>query len=281
MAEFIEIVNDAVISAFEQLGGDARQAVNSASQYTLDEWVGRQQAQVIAAGTGANLVPGAHALALTADMAFLIHKMAHTSWGIGGIMGCEVFGKPDFVNILDVWTGRAVNELDYWAVSTPFYHGVRQIMQNKTYWSPLEWAAIDAVDPYVLCNEIYYLISEDAQAFEEFSKVISSMGDLSPSEIANAAPQDEAILRDLTTRAANQVVSKMNTGVVGRLVPALAGQVAAKLVTRLATKAVTGFVPLLGAVVGGGLNYWFIQSIAQSARIYYGHAIMLADDARA
>jgi hypothetical protein len=46
-------------------------------------------------------------------------------------------------------------------------------------------------------------------------------------------------------------------------------KVGAKFGAKLGTKALAGWVPVLGAVVGGGVNLWFITEIASSAESWY------------
>jgi hypothetical protein len=46
-------------------------------------------------------------------------------------------------------------------------------------------------------------------------------------------------------------------------------KVAAKFGAKLAAKAGGGFIPFIGAVIGGGINLYFISSISESARDWY------------
>ena len=51
-------------------------------------------------------IPGIHALTIPAGIAFLIHKMAYISWGIGAIKGAyviETAQHSDLRNILTLW----------------------------------------------------------------------------------------------------------------------------------------------------------------------------------
>ena len=53
----------------------------------------------------------------------------------------------------------------------------------------------------------------------------------------------------------------------------MAGKLGAKLGAnfgaKLGSKAAAGFIPFLGAAVGGGINLWFISSVAASAEEWY------------
>jgi hypothetical protein len=55
----------------------------------------------------------------------------------------------------------------------------------------------------------------------------------------------------------------------GKLSGSLAGKVAARFAGKLGGKAATGFIPLVGAVVGGGVNLWFLSGIAAAAEQWF------------
>jgi hypothetical protein len=112
------ITGDVVSQAFDLLGGDPEAAVDAARGWSYAGWVTSQAGQAAVAGGLATAVPWAHIPALVADMAFLMHKMAYCSWGIGEISDCVVLGKADFLNILALWSGASrLEELPYRAVS--------------------------------------------------------------------------------------------------------------------------------------------------------------------
>ena len=49
----------------------------------------------------------------------------------------------------------------------------------------------------------------------------------------------------------------------------LGAKLGAKFGAKLGGKAAAGFIPFLGAAVGGGINLWFISSVAASAEEWY------------
>ena len=55
----------------------------------------------------------------------------------------------------------------------------------------------------------------------------------------------------------------------GKLSGPLAGTVAARFGGKLGGKAAAGFIPLLGPVVGGGVNLWFLSGIAAAAEQWF------------
>lgn len=48
-----------------------------------------------------------------------------------------------------------------------------------------------------------------------------------------------------------------------------AAKIAAKFAAKLGTKAAGGFIPFVGPAIGGGINLWFITSIAKEAEAWY------------
>ncbi|MBA4768570.1 MAG: hypothetical protein H2049_13190 [Porphyrobacter sp.] len=52
---------------------------------------------------------------------------------------------------------------------------------------------------------------------------------------------------------------------------------AAKFAAKFAAKGAAGFVPFLGAVVGGGVNLWLLNGIQDAAEEFYKDKITLAD----
>ena len=59
----------------------------------------------------------------------------------------------------------------------------------------------------------------------------------------------------------------------GKMSRSLANKVAARFAGKLGGKAATGFVPLLGAVVGGGVNLWFLSGIATAAEQWFRYKV--------
>lgn len=352
MSQFQEQLSQAIINGFDQLGGDPDQAISAAKGMSVKQWINRQKAQVTASGAGSNLVPGAHMAALAADMAFLMHKMAVTCWGIGAIQGCRVYGKPDFVNILDVWTGTSVKHLEYVAVSTSCAEFIERVTTRKTFLQDFD-AGDDLATAYVLANEVYRIFKEDTSLFQDVQSLtpeeleafdMPSMEELNtllngsegivetdlentsndttedkpqivsateeeysddeikPTEFimtpgeheinraiensnideiakanASASVSNIVVMKTISSRVSRRIGTRVGTRVIGRLGVRLAAKVAGKMGARIAAKAATGFVPILGAAVSGGLNYWFLQSIAESAKEYYANPIEISD----
>ena len=54
-------------------------------------------------------------------------------------------------------------------------------------------------------------------------------------------------------------------------------KIAGKFATKLGTKAIEGFIPFVGPAIGGGINLWFVTSIANEAERWYRLKLSLAD----
>lgn len=67
-----------------------------------------------------------------------------------------------------------------------------------------------------------------------------------------------------------KTIATSGTVLVGKKLGGKVGaKVAAKIAGKIAGKAGAGFIPLLGPVIGGGINFWFISSVSSSAEEYY------------
>lgn len=97
---------------------------------------------------------------------------------------------------------------------------------------------------------------------------------------------DDDVDNMLTAKAATDIAvkvgGKMGAKLIGKTISIAGGvmlgkklsakvsaKVALKFASKLAGKAAGGFIPFLGAAIGGGINLWFITSIADAADRYY------------
>jgi len=106
MANFGEYV----ATAFETLSPDINKIYDHAKSYTEDGWINQQRSLTGGVGAGAMVVPGAHLVALAADVAFLMNRMCACSYGIGAIKGYSKFQEnileeEDFAVVLAYWAG--------------------------------------------------------------------------------------------------------------------------------------------------------------------------------
>ena len=106
-----EQVAEAIVIAFDDLGGDPQDAVLDAMSHdSLESWTNQEIVMVGLAGGAEMAIPGIHALTIPAGIAYLIHKMAYISWGIGAIKGAyviETAQHSDLRNILTLWANNS------------------------------------------------------------------------------------------------------------------------------------------------------------------------------
>jgi hypothetical protein len=237
---------EAVSWAFDRVSGDPSAAVNAASGYSYEGWVASQANQAGAAGAVAALVPGAHLPALVADLAFLLHKMAYCSWGVGEICDCVVLGKPDFENILALWSEASTpEELPFRAVSKAALRAA--VVAGALTVGGLSVAAV--------------LSTKMGQ------KALVKLG----------AKAGYAAGQHLLVKALGKGATKATLSVSGhmgaKLGAKLGAKVGAKISAKMAAKGLLGFMPVVGSLASAGINYYFVTSIAQAAWDYYDGAV--------
>ena len=102
-----EQIAEAIIAAFDELGGDPQNAISAARNHaTVESWMQQETAMVAVAGGVEMAVPGLHALTIPAGISFLLHKMAYICRGIGTLSGgfvVETANYSDIRNIMTLW----------------------------------------------------------------------------------------------------------------------------------------------------------------------------------
>ncbi|NJL95578.1 MAG: hypothetical protein HC915_18545 [Anaerolineae bacterium] len=261
----------AVLGAFEMLGGDPSSAVEAAQAFpTPAEWISYQRNQVAVAGVGATLVPLSGFVTVPADVAFLFHKMAHTTWGIGHLMDARVLGKADFFNALDAWTLPEDQLPVYRAVSERTAQSADALIaatEAEPLGQPL--AELRQHNPLVTYNLLHAYASGQIADQDALASAVAA--GLQAAE----APQDFDPTLDVgqfgewSLGMARSFA--MNT--FARLSRSLGMRVAAHLAGSAATKAIAGIIPVAGAVINGGFNAVLLKEYGASAERYYAHAI--------
>lgn len=82
------------------------------------------------------------------------------------------------------------------------------------------------------------------------------------------------IVAELGGKAPSKVLAQkisLRAGIlIGKKLSSKAGaKIGAKFAAKMGSKALAGFIPLLGAAAGGGINLWFITSIANAAESWF------------
>lgn len=227
----MELSSSIIVSAFEKMGGDSTNAIDSAKNYSsISSWIASQAGQAAAVGAGAMLIPGAHTVAIIADVAFLLHKMAYCCWGIGEISDCIVIGKSDFQNILALWSGASsIHDMPHKAIKKATLEAA--IVSGSTTVAGLATAEV--------------------------------LSHLSGQQIAQYGGKFAGKL------AGKKLGGKVSAKLGAKLGTKIGTKVGAKLSAKLGAKLAAGFVPLIGPIVGGSVNAYFVKNIADSADLYY------------
>lgn len=78
----------------------------------------------------------------------------------------------------------------------------------------------------------------------------------------------------LVSKVALKGGSKLGT----KLASKAASKAAAKLATKLMAKTGTGWIPLVGGLVSGGVNWWLVSGLLDAAEEYYSHEYVVLRD---
>ena len=234
---FSSKIEKALIQAFEEISTDPSRAVRATKGKYLDDWIAEQKALVTATGATANLLPGAHLAAMVADLAFLLNRMSYASWGVGAIKRCKVFGMSDFKQILTIWCGENPEWDDFSAISLNFAN----MLEDLSDFDP------DETNEHVYYNSVANLYNSG----KSLGSAVRNINDYSGAK---------GLRKKLAKKKAIKLGSK------------LAAKLSVKLAKKLGAKAATGFIPGIGAIVGGGVNLWIMDGITDAACKYYRKA---------
>lgn len=234
MAENVlqQTTGEVVIDAFNLLGGNAEGAVSSAKSFSsVNSWTAWQATQAAAVGAAAAAIPVGHLFTLPADVAVLMHKMAWCSWGIGGMMGCQVEGELDLALILGLWSGSITKE------------DVEMMLVGGVVLGGAVATAVTVTSSPTLAAKI--------------AAITAQFGTTIVAEKLGLATTVAGSLGQVSGLLAQQLMQHF------------AAKIAAKIAKVAASRAFLGFVPLIGPIAGGTINAIFVNAIADSAKTYY------------
>ncbi len=82
------------------------------------------------------------------------------------------------------------------------------------------------------------------------------------------------LMAELGGKAASRALARgvgLRAGILigKKLTSKIGAKIGAKFASKMGSKAMAGFIPVLGAAVGGGINLWFITSIAKEAQKWF------------
>jgi len=262
-----EQIANAIMTAFDDLGGDPLQAVKSAKgQVTVEGWVQQETAKIALAGGAEMIIPGLHSLTIPAGITYLLHKMATISWGIAALNNAlviETSEYSDLRNILTLWAeGSYYNAtiLDYQAIpiDTLAYAVTDEGYQKLVTTFDAELMQNDVT----LRTKQTILSIANAYAGDERSfKIVESVaGYATAREIQKAA--EARGVQGMTNREDDFTPSR-------RISARLATRLAARIGMRIPAKMVVGWIPIAGAVVNAFLNAQTLRSMSEAAIRYY------------
>lgn len=267
-----EQIAEAIIIAFDELGGDPQDAINAALRHdTVDSWLQQETAITAFAGGAEMAVPGLHALTIPAGISYLIRQMARISWGIGALKDNYIVETPqhsDLRNILTLWANSSyfnAHILEHLAVS------------------------VDAFE-YVLTDEGYERLQTLLTHAEKLNPVTKTLTALDNLLVAFGADErSQYMMQSLTgkTSVEELVLSAkdrtpfenaewMRQPMNDRISTKLALNLSTRISARVPARLIMGFVPIAGAVVNAFFNASTLQSMADSAIKYYDNPMTAA-----
>jgi hypothetical protein len=231
--------SNVIVEAFDALGGDPSEAIAASREFqSTRSWIAWQSGQVAAAGAAATAIPGIHALAIPADLAFLLHKVAYCSWGIGALHRCDIEGKDDLAVVLALW-GGAVSDED-------------------------------------LATVVKAAAAGETGAAGAIGIAAAGVAGTGAATLAVANPKLAAkglgLFGPMVAKKALGVAVPAGTVPAGQwLVTKVAPKLAPKFAAKVSTKGVAGFVPLLGPLVSASVNAYVVGHTGEVAERYYSH----------
>jgi hypothetical protein len=261
-----EQIAEAIVIAFDELGGDPQNAVNAAVRHdTVESWMQQETAVTAIAGGAEMAIPGLHALTIPAGISFLLHKMARISWGIGALKGAyivETTNQSDLRNILTLWANGSyfnAHILEHVAISMDAFEYALSEDGNPQLQDRLAEATKlnVVVKTLQVLDEITTKFPADEHA-QKMYRTITGVTDLPPMALSLRDDVDSIIM--------NQ---PMNRRISSKLALKLSARISARVPARL----LVGFIPFAGAIVNAFFNAQTLGSMADSAKKYYDNTL--------
>ncbi|WP_436763464.1 hypothetical protein [Streptosporangium sp. V21-05] len=222
------------LNAFTAVAIDPDMARNAARNYSsVSTWTASQATQTALVGAGALIVPGVHILGMGVDLTMVLHKMGWTTWGVGQLVGADLEGKLDLALTLGIWSGVVTDDMIAAAVIAA---GAGVLVKGIMVTGPAVFMA--SIASKIAGASVAAILAEMGVS----KGVAKGMGKVAGKLAGPAA-----------TNLANKIVAKLSP----KAAAVLAGGTAGKA------------IPIVGALIGAGVNVWIINSISSSAEKYY------------
>jgi len=263
-----EQVAEAIVIAFDKLGGNPKDAVRQAMKHdNVEDWI-RQEIAIIGLIGGAEMaIPGIHALTITTGIAYMIHKMAYISWGIGALKRAYIVETPyysDMRNILTLWANNSDYDphiLDHMAIGLDaFEYAITddgyarvQILKDK------EEADDVVISSMSVLENLVYRFADDKGA-QELVHLLKSRDEIYDLVVTakDKASTNESVLDRKLERSISQK---------------LALRLSARISARVPARFVMGWLPIAGPLVNAVFNAQSLHGFAQVALSYYDNQI--------
>lgn len=261
-------IADAIVLAFDDLGGNPLDAVRKALYHrNVADFVRDETTKVALAGGAEMAIPGIQVLTIPVGISYLLHKMAVITWGVGALKGAYVVETPrysDLRNVLSVYAndslynaallshqpihrdtfGYALSEAGYQTLLTLTQDEQRADINGRT------WRMLRQL------SEEYSL---DERAYRLYRMVAGAAA-------ADAAQQAAANRYVTDTTPPDPIERRIG----GKLALKLAARISARVPARL----VMGFVPIAGAIINAFFNAQTLQEFAGAAETYYDQLLL-------
>ncbi|MDY7007489.1 MAG: hypothetical protein SWX82_27045 [Cyanobacteriota bacterium] len=200
----------------------------------VSDWRARQTALVTAPGALAGSVGGPWGIAaMGADLVWLGKNAGHGCLGVGYALGRDA-ERNDIDLILAIWTGLGTP-------SDTVPSGAVAISTHNV--SPWGKSAKEA-------------------SFAPSGKITVKLGAKPAAKVAGKMA-GKIVAKKLAVKGGSKMGAKLVTMAIS--------MATTKLAAKLAAKAGTSWVPILGGVVSGGINWWLIGGLLEAAEDYYRH----------
>lgn len=263
----------AIVTAFDELGGEPMDAIDAALQHrTVEEWVNQEAAKSLVAGGAEMIIPGLHALTIPAGIAYLLRKMAHICWGIGALKGAYIVEKrrySDLRNILSIWAYGShydANLLDYYAIPARTFTAAANPAGIKVLRATLKDTEQDRVT-----RQTAMLLTQLIDDYAQDDAAVQMVSVIAGPPLAERARRAAIQFSEGEPVTLPDDIERPEAGMGTRL----AGTLAARLASRLPARFVMGFIPLAGAVLNGLFNAYNLRTVAEAAEKYYDRPFVL------
>ena len=272
-----EQIATAIVRGIEEVGGDVSKATAAAMQCrNVEQWIQQETTKVAISGGAEMAIPGLHSLTIPLGITFLLHKIAHLSWGIGALKGAYVIETEEYSdlrNILAVWANdNNINAtmMEHLSINMDtFLHSLSDdgyATLSKTI-TQAEEAGIDNV--IVNSMHVLKMLGDDFAEDEVAIRMVTSVAGDEASDRAIQASVQRSSDRSNTAIIDKQLGTKISMRLALRL--------AEKLGVRFPAKFIMGFVPIAGVIANAFLNAQTLRGMAQAAEKYYDKPFTRAD----